>query len=406
MVRVEAYDSNNAPLSGITYEVYVRVTGKLGIQVRLLDTLPATDANGVAESVAFGIDVSNVIGFFAREVGTNEEHPFTPIGGDITTVIIGGGRGGRLGNDVLPMEVWEYSYSTGDWKDQLGSIAVYGVDTNGYLEPNPTVTTFAYDDSGNPTGYGDKTLTWEGKRPASIVDGTETTEFAYDENGLRTSKTVGSVTTNYYYNGSVLIGMEQGNDVLRFSYSSGGSVITVNHNGTDYYYLRNGQGDVVALMNASSTKVVEYEYDTWGKPTATTGSLAATLGELNPFRYRGYVWDSETHLYYCMSRYYDPAIGRFVSADALLSTGQGVLGYNMYAYCLNNPINMCDSAGAVPGWNDADGDGVPDSVGTVKSIGGRELVLYATVEDAAIIAGIRAATHTNDTGKEMAVYTI
>ena len=68
--------------------------------------------------------------------------------------------------------------------------------------------------------------------------------------------------------------------------------------------------------------MVEYTYDAWGNLLSTTGSLAETLGKLNPLRYRGYVYDHETGLYYLQSRYYDPEIGRFINADALVSTGQ------------------------------------------------------------------------------------
>ena len=71
----------------------------------------------------------------------------------------------------------------------------------------------------------------------------------------------------------------------------------------------------------------------------------------NPFRYRGYVYDNETQLYYLRSRYYDPSLGRFISSDSLMSTGQGVLGLNMYAYCLNNPVNMSDSSGCAGFWD-------------------------------------------------------
>ena len=62
-------------------------------------------------------------------------------------------------------------------------------------------------------------------------------------------------------------------------------------------------------------------YDSWSKPISTTGSLSATLGVNQPFRYRGYVYDTETGWYYLQSRYYDPSICRFVSADVYLSTG-------------------------------------------------------------------------------------
>ena len=70
-----------------------------------------------------------------------------------------------------------------------------------------------------------------------------------------------------------------------------------------------------------------------------------TFGAEQPFRYRGYVYDEETGFYYLQSRYYNPEHGRFISADVYLSTGQGVLGHNAYAYCLNNPVNSCDPAG-------------------------------------------------------------
>ena len=84
-----------------------------------------------------------------------------------------------------------------------------------------------------------------------------------------------------------------------------------------------------------------------GKLLSTTGSLAETFGAEQPFRYRGYVYDEETGWYYLQSRYYNPELGRFISADVYLSTGQGVLGHNAYAYCLNNPVNMSDGCGCI-----------------------------------------------------------
>ena len=111
--------------------------------------------------------------------------------------------------------------------------------------------------------------------------------------------------------------------------------------------IRNGQGDITGLINSSGRTVIEYRYDTWGKDCSYQPEYQEYLDlqELNPFRYRGYVYDTETGWYYLQSRYYDPQVGRFLSADVLLSTGQGVLGHNTYAYCLNNPVNMKDSLG-------------------------------------------------------------
>ena len=129
-----------------------------------------------------------------------------------------------------------------------------------------------------------------------------------------------------------------------------GQVIAVNYNGTYYYYLRNAQGDVVKLIDKTGTTVVEYTYDSWGKLLSTTGSLAETFGTEQPFRYRGYVYDEETGLYYVSSRYFDPEIGRWISPEPNVYAGgfdesAGIIGYNVYAYCANNPVMFKDETG-------------------------------------------------------------
>ena len=103
--------------------------------------------------------------------------------------------------------------------------------------------------------------------------------------------------------------------------------------------------DYCKLIDKNKNAVVEYTYDSRGKPVAVTGTLATTLGANQPFRYRGYVYDNETGWYYLQSRYYDPETCRFISADVLFSTGQGILGHNSFAYCLNNPVNKLDDGG-------------------------------------------------------------
>ena len=102
---------------------------------------------------------------------------------------------------------------------------------------------------------------------------------------------------------------------------------------------------MTGLVTTSGMRVVTYTYDAWGSPLSTTGSLASTLGEQNPLRYRGYVYDTETGLYYLQSRYYNPAWGRFINADGYASTGQGIIGNNMFAYCGNNPVIRHDPTG-------------------------------------------------------------
>ena len=112
----------------------------------------------------------------------------------------------------------------------------------------------------------------------------------------------------------------------------------VTYNDVDYFYVYNLQGDVVALIDAGGTQVVEYGYDAWGNPISKTGSLAATIGTLNPFRYRGYVYDEETGLYYLRSRYYNPVWKRFVNADHI---GER----NLFLYCRNSPVFRVDNNG-------------------------------------------------------------
>ena len=134
----------------------------------------------------------------------------------------------------------------------------------------------------------------------------------------------------------------------------------VRYNGADYAYQHNLQGDILSLVDMDGTVVVEYAYDAWGKPISTAGSMAETLGHDNPFRYRGYVWDEETGLYYLRSRYYDPAWGRFVNADTLVGKVGALLSHNGFAYCSNSPTDSVDPDGKAgiaaavasgpPGW--------------------------------------------------------
>ena len=162
---------------------------------------------------------------------------------------------------------------------------------------------------------------------------------------MRTARTNGSTAYSYVYNGSQLSQMTVGGNTLYFAYDASGTPLSVTYNGTAYYYATNLQGDVTAILNTSGTAVVTYTYDAWGNILTTGGSMASTLGTHNPLRYRGYVYDTETGLYYLQSRYYDPEMGRFFNADALIATGQGLLGNNMFAYCLNNPVIRRDTSG-------------------------------------------------------------
>lgn len=138
--------------------------------------------------------------------------------------------------------------------------------------------------------------------------------------------------------------MTWGSNKMHFTYDSNGPM-SVLYNGTEYFYLKNAQGDITGMVDTSGSQVVSYSYNAWGDPVSTEGSMKDTLGAVNPFRYRSYVYDAETDLYYLNSRYYNPTWGRFLNVDAYASTGQGITGNNMFAYCNDNPVNHVDEDG-------------------------------------------------------------
>jgi len=177
-------------------------------------------------------------------------------------------------------------------------------------------------------------------------------EFTYDANGMRTRRTHSEIEYQYIYNGSQLTqltvletgGGALATNTLYFTYSADGTPLTVTSEGETYFYVTNIQGDVIAILDHAGRVVCRYIYDAWGNVT-TDSWQTDIVSDHNPLRYRGYVYDQETQLYYLQSRYYNPEIGRFLNADAYVSTGQGVLGNNMFAYCGNNSVNRVDSTG-------------------------------------------------------------
>ncbi len=243
------------------------------------------------------------------------------LGGNILTKKSYAYTTGTVGTEVSSHS---YTYGDSNWKDKLTKY---------------DSTTISYDVIGNPTGDGTWTYTWQHGRQLKQMSKTGTTvQFEYNEDGLRTKKTVGSTVTNYILHGTNIVHMTKGSDTLHFYYDAHGKPAIVIFNGTAYGYLYNLQGDVVALVNTSGTKVVEYTYDAWGNVLTKTGSLASTLGTVQPFRYRGYVYDEETELYYLRSRYYKSKWNRFLNADSLVRE-------NLFCYCRNNTIIKVDRNG-------------------------------------------------------------
>ena len=249
---------------------------------------------------------------------TKTEYPYSPTVADITA--------------LTPTNTVTYTYGNADWKDQLTSF-------NGEA--------ITYDAIGNPLTYRGMTLTWQnGRQLATLSKAGLTASYVYNDEGLRTKKTVNGITTEYYWNGSQLLGQKTGDSYLYFLYDERGLLVGFNDGIKTYLYTRNLQGDIIAITDTSTgTVVATYIYDSWGNVLTATGTMA----EVNPFRYRGYYYDSETELYYLQSRYYDAEVGRFLNVDAQLNASLGVLGYNVFAYCLNNFISKIDNSGNKPG---------------------------------------------------------
>ena len=227
-----------------------------------------------------------------------------------------------------------YTYGDANWPDLLTAF-------NG--------KSITYDAIGNPLSDGTWTYTWQhGRQLASMSKSGSSITYGYNADGKRISKTVNGTTYNYAYLGDTLTDLSWGSNKLHFTYDSTGPA-SVTYNGNRYFYLKNAQGDVTGLVNASGTQVVSYTYDPWGAPMSVSGSMSATLGAVNPLRYRGYVYDTETGLYYLSSRYYNPTWGRFINADTAdvlgASPDKANWDKNLFAYCDNDPVNRQDNGG-------------------------------------------------------------
>ena len=238
------------------------------------------------------------------------------------------------------LETIPYAYGDANWKDKLTTY-------NG--------TAITYDAIGNPLNDGSWTYEWAvGRQLKKMSRDGQSLTFKYDHNGMRIQKVLEHSwypeTTNYTYHGSMLTHMEVAYtdfdevghvDKLHFFYDVQSRPVKVRFNGTIYTYVHNLQGDIVGILDSTGNLVVEYKYDAWGKPLSTTGSLADTLGVCNPFRYRGYVFDEESGLYYLRSRYYTAHWNRFINSD------EAFLAHNHFTYCANAPIHLKDEDGTL-----------------------------------------------------------
>lgn len=251
-----------------------------------------------------------------------------------------------IGTNGSPSNTRRISYLYGDdnWKDKL---------------TNYNGQTITYDAIGNPLSYRDgMTMTWKnGRQLATLQTNENSISYNYDSNSVRISKTVNGVKYTYAYINGLLMYETRGDAKFYYSYDANGTLYSVKYTLTDssnlltYYYTHNSRGDIVGIYNGAGQLRAHYEYDAWGNVLSVTDqngnaiTSSTHIGNLNPFRYRGYYLDTETGLYYLMSRYYDPVTHRFVNADGYFQSGGDVLDCNMSAYCRNNPVKYLDIYG-------------------------------------------------------------
>lgn len=251
-----------------------------------------------------------------------------------------------------------YTYGNASWADLLTAFNGQNIAYEGQSYNSSTGAVTGTVKSGNPISYynGSRwTFSWKnGQQLASANKPGASISYTYDLNNLRTTKTVNGVQHNFVYTSGKLLRESYGSTVLDFSYGLNGVPYSLTYsNGSDspvtYYYITNLQNDVMYMVDASGTKVAEYKYDPFGKVISANGSMSG----INPIRYRGYYYDTETNFYYVESRYYDPLVCRWINADstdAVSSEFENHAQYNLFAYCFNNPVNMNDNSGNWPNW--------------------------------------------------------
>ena len=239
-------------------------------------------------------------------------------------------------------KTYVFSYNN-SWKDQLSKLTVNGVEE-----------VFEYNSIGLPTKYRNEDVIWD-KR--NLLADYKNVLFTYDGTGMRLAKSTYveiidddgtkrreiTGTTTFDYDGDRLLSESRNGAIIRYIYGASGMLGFV-YNNSNYYFVRNLQGDVTRIVDTNNQIFAQYTYDAWGNCTIVSETNG--IGTLNAIRYRGYYFDSETGLYYLQTRYYDPEIGRFISPDSTKYLDPETLGgLNLYAYCNNNPVMYADPSG-------------------------------------------------------------
>ena len=285
-------------------------------------------------TLSYEYDAEERITKVTDSTGTTTEYTYDALGQLLTETVNG-----------TVVNVMTYD-NYGNIKTKNGKVYTYGDATWKDLLTGFDGKTIAYDAQGNPTSYLGHTLTWEKGRQLKSFDGNT---YTYNANGIRTSKTINGVKHTYTLDGTKILREVWGSNTLIPLYDNEENVCGIVYNNTPYYFLKNLQGDVIAIINADGESVAKYSYDAWGVCTVTEDNTAVGIATINPYRYRSYYYDEEIGLYYLQSRYYDATVGRFINADVAVNIGfvDSILTNNIYTFCNNDPVNETDIDGAI-----------------------------------------------------------
>lgn len=280
---------------------------------------------------------------------------------------------GNLLSRTLAGDTVTYSYDNSSWNDLLTAYDGQKIAYEGQTYNSSRNSVSGTVVSGNPVSYynGKRwNMEWvNGNRLAEASSGTTNVSYTYDRTGLRSTKTVNGTTYHYAYAGDKLVWQEWDGNEFFFFYDESNAPIgfwyhPASGSNVTGYYMTTQQGDITRIEDVNGNVLATYEYDAWGKLISSSGSLAT----INPLRYRGYYYDTETELYYLSSRYYDPKVSRFINADstdAVLSAN-GLYDQNLFAYCDNNPVMRTDMGGEI--WNLIVGGAIGGFIGAVTSM--------------------------------------
>ena len=266
--------------------------------------------------------------------------------------------------NILSKKTYPYTTAQTPSGTPVTDTYTYGDNTWGDLLTAYKGNNITYDEIGNPLVYQNGSsyvFTWtQGRRLATAMTGDSYMTFTYDDNGVRTGKIVDAYNYTYNVEGTRILSESWGTHLLVYLYDDSGLPTGMQYRNESYaegvfdtfWFEKNLQGDVVAIYNNAGVKLASYIYDAWGNFTVTyTNGGAVTAAQYNPFTYRSYYYDDDLGLYYLNSRYYDSNTGRFINADVQINAKENFLGYNMYAYCGNNPVMYTDPSGCGKIWN-------------------------------------------------------